>query len=88
MNYIDNQLQKATQNMSLRGNLSGVEGTYPPAEIVKNIPYRNIVVNRSLPNISEVYKRLSEDARQKINQAVLQGIDKSSQKAGSLESIE
>ena len=87
MNYIDNQLQKATQNMSLRGNLSGVEGTYPPAEIVKNIPYRNIVVNRSLPNVSEVYNGLSDGAVVEMQQALSQGLDKTTQKAGSLESV-
>ena len=62
--------------MSLRGNLSGVEGTYPPAEIIRNVPYRHIVVNPSLPNVSEVYKGLSGDAAAGMKQAISQGLDK------------
>ena len=84
--FIRNKISGA-QDLSLKAPLSN---TFKPINGVLDsdrIPYQRAVVNPKLPNISEVYQGLSEEAVQNMQNAVSTGLNKTSQKAGSLESI-
>ena len=86
-NFINNKISGA-QDLSFKAPLSN---TFKPINGVSdngdNISYIEAVVNRSLPNVSEVYRGLSDDAVAGMQQAISQGLDKTTQKAGSLESV-
>ncbi len=86
-NYVANQFKMPMQDLSLYGRVSGNRADKLHPDIMNRIAGKGAVVNSRLPHISRAYAGLSGDARAGMQQAVLQGIDKSSQKAGSLESI-
>ena len=67
----------------------GQAGQTPIPNTARNKIINNysLFVNPSLPNVSEVYKGLSGDAAAGMKQAISQGLDKTTQKAGSLDSV-
>ena len=67
----------------------GQAGQTPIPNTARNKIINNysLFVNSSLPNVSEVYKGLSGDAAAGMKQAISQGLDKTTQKAGSLDSV-
>ena len=86
-NYVANQFKMPMQDLSLYGRASGNRADKLHPDIVYRVANKGAVVNRSLPNVSEVYRGLSDDAVAGMQQAISQGLDKTTQKAGSLESV-
>ena len=86
-NYVANQFKMPMQDLSLYGRASGNRADKLHPDIVYRVANKGAVVNPSLPNVSEVYKGLSDDAVVGMQQAISQGLDKTTQKAGSLESV-
>lgn len=84
LGYIDNQLNKTTQNMSLRGNISGVEGTYPLSGTINNIPHQNVVVNRKLPKLSAYTTDFNDYQVDALNKAFNRGAYMSNNAKGTL----
>jgi len=86
-NYVDNQLKKTVQNVSLSGNVvgsnAGLTHSLPP--MTDNImPHRQVVVNNKLPNLDDYKKGLSEYQRDALSEAISQGGRMSTDKVGSL----
>ena len=79
--------------MNERANLQVAEGArglgqagqtpIPNTARDKIINNYSLLVNPSLPNVSEVYNGLSDDAVAGMQHAISQGLDKTTQKAGS-----
>ena len=86
-NYVANQFKMPMQDLSLHERASGVRADKLHPDIMNKIAKNGAVVNPKLPNISEVYQGLSEEAAKNMQNAVSTGLNKTSQKAGSLESI-
>ena len=61
-NYVANQFKMPMQDLSLYGRASGNRADKLHPDIVYRVANKGAVVNRSLPNVSEVYKGLSDDA--------------------------
>ena len=88
---IANQIKRSAQNMSLSGRvpLTYARETYSLANRTNNnIPFRGVVVNPGLANISTIYEGLTAYQRRILEKAVAEGLSKSVQKAGSLESMD
>lgn len=70
MSYIDTQLQKNPQDVSLSGRLMGAEPTHGlPISYTNNIPLKNIVVNPNLPHINSLYKGLTDFQAKELDAA-------------------
>lgn len=85
LTYIDNQLQKNPQNVSLRGNLPlGSEGIRPPYGITYNIPRQNVVVNNKLPKLSAYTTDFNDFQVDALNKAFNRGAYMSNNAKGTL----
>ena len=88
LSYIDNQLQKNPQDVSLSGRLMGAEPTHGlPISYETNVPHYDIVVNSKLPHINSLYDGLTEFQGKSLKNAMNTGFSKTNAKQGSLESL-
>ena len=86
-NYIDNQLKKPVQNVSLSGRVSESNGGLIhslPSETINSIPNQNVVVNPNLPRLSAYTQGLNAFQKDALNQALSKGAYMSSNAKGSL----
>lgn len=86
-NYVDNQLKKTVQNVSLSGNVieSNAGPTHSLPSITGNsLPLRQIVVNGKLPNLDDYTIGLSKYQRDALSEAITKGGELSTDKVGSL----
>ena len=86
LGYVDNQINGATQKMSLRGNILEVEPTSGLASN-SNIAMYPAVVNRNLQNITKVYEGLSNTQMHELNDALVKALQKTGTRAGTFESL-
>lgn len=84
INYISNQIKKPTQNMSLSGRITGVEGTYPLPASNYSLSYLQTNVKPKLSAEDLGIKDLTEQQNEWLNQAWKDGLKNTNEKAGSL----
>lgn len=85
--YVDNQLKKAADNVSVNGRVFEPKGAgyISPAQKLNNsIPLRQIVVNGKLPNLDDYTRGLSKYQRDALSEAITKGGELSTNKVGSL----
>mgnify|MGYP004544401317 CR=1 FL=1 len=85
--YIDNQIQKTAENVSLGGSLLEPTdaGYIRPAQVDSNIVTNNrVIVNRNLPRVSDYTEGLNEFQKRALNQALDKGAYMSTNAKGSL----
>ena len=85
--YVDNQLKKAADNVSINGRVfepTGAGYIRPAQELNNNIPLRQIVVNNKLPNLDDYTRGLSEYQKDALSKAIKEGGRMSTNKIGSL----
>ena len=85
LNYINNQIDKNPQNVSLRANVPlGSEGIRPPYGTNNNITYENVVVNKNLPSLKQFTQGLDDFQKDALNQALSKGASMSTSAKGTL----
>lgn len=85
--YVDNQLKKSAQNVSLSGRVSeGNAGLIHnlPSETTNIIPNQKVVVNKNLPRLSAYTDGLNEFQKDALNQALSKGAYMSTNAKGTL----
>lgn len=85
--YVDNQLKKAADNVSVNGRVFEPKGAgyISPAQRLDNImPHRQVIVNNKLPNLADYTKGLTEFQSDALSKAISQGGRMSTDKVGSL----
>ncbi len=88
--YLDNQIKKAADNVSVSGRILEPKGAgyiSPAPKSDNSIPLKGAVVNAELPHFSVLYEGLTPYQSKQLGKAFQAGLEKTNQKAGSLESI-
>lgn len=87
-NYIVNQFKKPMQDVSLHGTLSNnQQGTHPLLESSLSINPNGLVVNPELPHYLTLYEGLTPYQVKSLNSAVKRGSEKTTNKLGTLDSM-
>lgn len=84
--YVDNQIHKTAENVSLGGSLLEPTGAgyIRPAQDNNIIPNQRIVVNRNLPRLSDYMEGLADSQKDALTKALNEGAYKSINAKGSL----
>lgn len=85
--YVDNQIQKTAENVSLSGRVQQpTDAGYirPATELDNNIAQQTVIVNRNLPRLKQFTQGLDEFQVGALNQAIDKGATMSTNSKGSL----
>lgn len=85
--YVDNQIQKTAENVSLSGRVQQpTDAGYirPATELDNNITQQRVIVNRNLPRLKQFTQGLNETQLEALNKAINEGAKMSTHGKGSL----